>query len=272
MYSVFGATGYIGSTFCNLYPNLVVRQDREDRIPKSNNILYLISTTDNYNVHSNITLDVDTNLKVLCEVLDHCKNENVVFNFISSWFVYGNVDLPATEESPCNPTGFYSITKKAAEDLIISFCNTFGCKYRILRLCNVLGGSDGGTSTKKNAITYMINKLKGGEDIYLYDNGTPIRDIMHVNDVCHAIHLVMEKGNTNEIYNIGSGQATQIGGIMKLAKEFLNSKGNIYGREAADFHKVVQAKDFWYDTTKLKNIGFTQSISTEQIIKELCTN
>jgi nucleoside-diphosphate-sugar epimerase len=255
-----------------LYPNLVVRQDREDRIPKSNNILYLISTTDNYNVHSNITLDVDTNLKVLCEVLDHCKNENVVFNFISSWFVYGNVDLPATEESPCNPTGFYSITKKAAEDLIISFCNTFGCKYRILRLCNVLGGSDGGTSTKKNAITYMINKLKGGEDIYLYDNGTPIRDIMHVNDVCHAIHLVMEKGNTNEIYNIGSGQATQIGGIMKLAKEFLNSKGNIYGREAADFHKVVQAKDFWYDTTKLKNIGFTQTISTEQIIKELCTN
>ena len=98
MYSVFGATGYIGGTFCNLYPNLVVRQDREDRIPKSNNILYLISTTDNYNVHSNITLDVDTNLKVLCEVLDHCKNENVVFNFISSWFVYGNVGLPATEE------------------------------------------------------------------------------------------------------------------------------------------------------------------------------
>jgi dTDP-glucose 4,6-dehydratase len=118
----------------------------------------------------------------------------------------------------------------------------------------------------------MINNLKKDEDIYLYDNGTPIRDIMHVNDVCRAIRLVIEKGNTNEIYNIGSGQPTQIGDIMSLAKEFLNSKGSIYGREAADFHKVVQAKDFWYDTTKLKNLGFTQTISTEQIIKELCTN
>jgi nucleoside-diphosphate-sugar epimerase len=272
MYNVFGATGYVGSTFCNMYSSEVIRQDREDRIPKSNNILYLISTTDNYNVHSNITLDVDTNLRVLCEVLEHCKKEDIVFNFISSWFVYGTVDLPATEESSCNPTGFYSITKKAAEDLIISFCNTFGCKYRILRLCNVLGGSDGGTSTKKNAITYMINNLKRDEDIYLYDNGTPIRDIMHVGDVCRAIHLVMEEGNVNEIYNIGSGQPTQLCDIMNLAKEFLNSKGGIYSREAAEFHKVVQAKDFWYDTTKLKNLGFKQTISTEEIIKELCIN
>ena len=279
MYSVFGATGYVGSTFCSMYDNEVVRQGRENRVPRTNDILYLISTTDNYNVHENITLDVETNLKVLCEVLEYCKKEDIVFNFVSSWFVYGKTKLPATEESPCNPTGFYSITKKAAEDLIISFCNTFGCKYRIMRLCNVVGGIDhnGGVvksdvSRKKNAITYMINKLKNDQDIYLYDNGTPIRDIMHVGDVCRAIHLVMEEGNLNEIYNIGSGQPTQIGDIMKLAKEFLDSKGNIYGREAADFHKVVQAKDFWYDTTKLKNLGFKQTIPTEAIIKELCTN
>ena len=110
------------------------------------------------------------------------------------------------------------------------------------------------------------------KDIYLYDNGTPIRDIMHVGDVCRAIHLVVEEANLNEIYNIGSGQPTQIGDIMNTSKEFLNSKSNIYGREAADFHKVVQAKDFWYDTTKLKNLGFIQTIPTEAIIKELCTN
>ena len=86
-----------------MYPDLVVKQDRDDRVPKTNNILYMISTTDNYNVHANITLDVDTNLKVLCEVLEHCKKKNIVFNFISSWFVYGTVDLPATEDTPCNP-------------------------------------------------------------------------------------------------------------------------------------------------------------------------
>ena len=115
--------------------------------------MYFISTVDNYNVHNNITLDVETNLKVLCEVLDFCRDTNIVFNFISSWFVYGETELPAKEEYYCRPTGFYSITKKAAEDLLISFCRTYGVKYRILRLCNVMGNGDGTFAAKVDYIT-----------------------------------------------------------------------------------------------------------------------
>ena len=149
MISVYGASGFVGGRFCNLYPNFIAKQDREERKPKTNNILYLISTVDNYNVHTDITLDVETNLKVLCEVLDFCRDSDIVFNFISSWFVYGETELPAKEEMHCNPTGFYSITKKTAEDLLISFCRTYNVKYRILRLCNVMGNGDNKVSNKK---------------------------------------------------------------------------------------------------------------------------
>ena len=121
MISVYGSTGFVGSRFCNLYPDFVLKQDREERKPRSKDILYLISTVDNYNVHSNITLDVETNLKVLCEVLDHCRDNEITFNFISSWFVYGESDLPAKEDYHCNPTGFYSITKKDPRRLINIF-------------------------------------------------------------------------------------------------------------------------------------------------------
>jgi len=272
MISVYGSTGFVGSRFCNLYPDFVLKQNREERKPRSKDILYLISTVDNYNVHSNITLDVETNLKVLCEVLDHCRDNEITFNFISSWFVYGESDLPAKEDYHCNPTGFYSITKKAAEDLLISFCKTYKVNYRIMRLCNVLGVGDSKLSTKKNALTYMINLLKNNEDVFLYDNGTPIRDVMHVNDVCRAIKLICDEGNINEIYNIGSGQPTMIGDIISEAKQYLGSSSLIKSREAAEFHKIVQAKDFWLDTTKLKELGFTKSITTKEIIKELCTN
>jgi nucleoside-diphosphate-sugar epimerase len=272
MISVYGSSGFVGSRFCNLYPNFIVKQDREQREPKTKNILYLISTVDNYNVHTNITLDVETNLKVLCEVLDFCRDTNIVFNFISSWFVYGETELPAKEEYHCKPTGFYSITKKAAEDLLISFCMTYGVRYRILRLCNVIGNGDGKVSAKKNALSYMIDLLKKNEDVYLYDNGTPIRDVMHVDDVCRAIKLICDMGNLNEIYNIGSGQPTTIGDIIFTAKEYLNSTSQIKSREAPEFHKIVQAKDFWLDTTKLKELGFIQSITLDQTIKELCIN
>lgn len=269
-YSVYGGTGFVGGNFCRLFSDRSILQQREERKPNTNEIIYFISTVDNYNVHTNITLDVETNLEVLCEVLDFCRDTNIVFNFISSWFVYGETELPAKEEYHCNPTGFYSITKKAAEDLLISFCKTYGVKYRILRLCNVMGKGDDKVSSKKNALSYMIDLLKKNEDVYLYDDGTPIRDIMHVDDVCRAIELVCREGKFNEIYNIGSGQPTPISVIIETAKKYLGSNSVIKSKEAPEFHKIVQAKDFWMDTTKLNRLGFTRQISNEQIIQQLC--
>jgi nucleoside-diphosphate-sugar epimerase len=270
MISVYGSSGFVGSRFCNLYSDLVVKQDRNERKPKTKNILYFISTVDNYNVHSNITLDVETNLKVLCEVLDFCRNSDITFNFISSWFTYGETKLPAKEEYYCRPTGFYSITKKAAEDLLISFCRTYGVKYRILRLCNVYGVGDKKISKKKNAIQYMINLLKNNEDVSLYDNGEPIRDLMYIDDVCHAINIVLEKGNKNEIYNIGSGIPVSIGEVINIAKTILKSKSKINYIDAPDFHKIVQSKDFWMDVSKLKSLGFEQRVSLKDGLQILC--
>ena len=66
--SVFGSTGFIGSRFCELNNENVVRVERNNYEPQSKNILYMISTVDNYNVHSNLHVDVDTNLKVLMNV------------------------------------------------------------------------------------------------------------------------------------------------------------------------------------------------------------
>ena len=272
MISVYGSSGFIGSRFCKLYPDEVVKQDRDERKPRTKDILYLISTVDNYNVHTNITLDVETNLKVLCEVLDHCRDQDITFNFISSWFVYGEQPLPISEDAYCRPTGFYSITKKAAEDLLISFCRTYGVNYRIMRFGNVMGVGDAKTSSKKNALANMINAMKRDEDVYVYDDGTPTRDVIHVNDVCAAVKLVMEKGNLNEIYNIGSGHPTPIGDIILKAKEYLNSNSEIKSKPAPDFHKIVQAKDSCLDITKLKSLGFQQTISTDDIVRELCIN
>lgn len=268
--SVFGGTGFVGGNYCRMFPEKVLLQERDSRVPKSKDILYFISTVDNYNIFGDITLDVKTNLQVLCEVLENCKDSDITFNFISSWFVYGEVELPAKESEVCYPSGFYSITKKAAEDLLISFCKTFGVKYRILRLCNVLGKGDGKVSAKKNALTYMIESLKNNDDVYLYDEGTPIRDIMHVDDVCSAIDLVCESGEVNEIYNIGSGQPTRIGDIINIAKNYLNSTSEIKSKEAPEFHKIVQTKDFWMSNDKISELGFVQQISNENIIRELC--
>ena len=219
--SIFGSSGYIGSTYCSLYPKEVIKIPRDDLTSKSSEVLYFISTIHNYNVFDNPFLDIETNLTHLIKTLEECKsNPDLVFNFISSWFVYGkSEDLPASEHSNCNPTGFYSITKRAAEQLLISYCETFKLNYRILRLCNVYGASDTKASKKKNALQHLSEEIIAGRDINVYSGGNNIRDFMHVEDVCRAINLVIKEGNLNEITNIGSGIPYRFKELVHYVKE-----------------------------------------------------
>lgn len=268
--SVFGGTGFVGKYFCEQSKHKVNLIPRESRIPSDEVILYLISTTHNYHVFDDVHKDIDTNLTILVDVLKNLKPGKSIFNFVSSWFVYGENELPVDESSYCHPKGFYSITKKAAEELIISYCETFGINYRILRLCNVYGAGDSGASKKKNALQYLIDRFKANEAVELYHNGNFFRDYMHVKDVARAIECVMEKGNLNEIYNIGSGEKLLFKDIIDLVVKFTSSNSKILSVDPPKFHQVVQVKDFYMKTDKLNALGFKKQISIEEGIKQLC--
>lgn len=265
MIDVFGSTGFIGSRFCQLYPDDVLWHARDNYEPMADDVLYLISTVDNYNVFENAFLDVDTNLIVLLKVLENCKNKNLTFNFVSSWFVYGKTDeLPATESSYCNPKGFYSITKRCAEQLLVSYCETFDIRYRILRLANVYGETDASVSPRKNALQHLMKEIIAGRDVKLYDGGKNIRDFIYVDDACRAIKLCLEKADVNDIINIGSGKPYQFLDLMQYTKDKVDSQSQFIDIKASAFHNVVQVKNMYLDTTKLKKLGFKQKFSIHQ--------
>lgn len=271
MVNVFGK-GFVGGRYCEMTPDAVAN-DRNDYEVHGKDVLYFISTIDNYNVWENPFLDIETNLITLMKVLEDFKNKNTggVFNFISSWFVYGKVQLPAHENAHCDPKGFYSITKRTAEQLIISYCDTFDLKYRILRLPNVLGKQDQKVSKRKNALQYMLRQVQNDETIGLYEGGHALRDFMYVDDVCSAINLILEKGNTNEIYNIGSGVGISVRQCIDYAIQQTGSISKIEVVDTAAFHKKVQTTNMLMDNTKLKNLGFTPKYSINQILDILLT-
>ena len=236
MVNVFGGHGFVGSRFVTLCKDTIVndRNDLEVKIDKGE-ILYLISTVDNYSMKVNPYIDIETNLTTLMRVLEQCKKKDIVFNFASSWFVYGDTELPAKETSPCNPKGFYSITKRTAEQLIISYCKTFNIKYRILRFANVLGVGDKKVSKKKNALTYLLSEIVNDRPINLYDKGLFIRDYIDVDDLCGAIALIMTKGKVNEIYNVSNQTEIDFYTIIMYAMGYTGSKSIIKEVPQADF-------------------------------------
>lgn len=280
-YTVFGGYGFVLGEFIRQFPEQCIRVPKQDIVPSSPKIIYGISTVDNYNVYDNVTVDIETNLIHLMEVLDACHKvygTKFEFNFISSWFVYGKHEFPmienfpVTEESPCTPTGFYSITKRCAEQLLISYCETYKIKYKILRLANVLGHRDPKVSAKKNALQYLIDKLTHNEDIELYNDGKFYRDYIDVRDCAHAIKLVVENG-THPIYNISNGTSHLFKDLIDIAKAYSMSTSNVWNKlDEVEFHKQVQVKDIFISNQKLVELGYSPKFTIEATIQEIIDN
>ena len=255
--SVYGSTGFIGDVFCNTYPS--VRISREQREPETKSILNFISTTHNYHVLDDSTADIETNLLVLMQMLIAAKKtygSDFIFNHVSSWFVYGEALLPATEASECKPKGLYSLTKKMSEDLLINYCETFDIEWRILRLANVLGISDEGVSARKNATQFLLKKIISNEDIPLYYQGKFLREFIDVRDCVRAINLVLHKGNVNSIYNIGNGDGIEFIRVIKYAMEYTKSKSRLVDFKQTEFHEQAQVKSFYMSTKRLESLGY----------------
>ncbi len=269
MLSVFGGTGFIGAAFCAQGEFDCTEMFREETVPETDDILYFISTTHNYHVHADPCRDIETNLIHLMRVLDGT-SPGSTFNFISSWFVYGPGTLPAIEDQPCDPRGFYSITKRCAEQLLISYCQTHGINYRIFRLANVYGPGDKKCSKKKNAMQWLVNEVREGRDVELYDAGNTIRDYIHVRDVIRALDICLEKASLNSTTNIGSGKKYKMRNIIEFAKEITGSPSRLINIPPTEFHRQVQVKDFYMDISKLKSYGFKQEITLKAGIRELC--
>lgn len=257
--TILGGRGFVLGEYVKQYydpaiGNIIAVNERNDYGVHSSSVLYGISTIHNYHVLHNPYLDIDTNLVTLIRVLENWRyhmdesGQTGVFNFLSSWFVYGsgeNVD----ESAACDPTGFYSITKRTAEQLLISYCTTYGLKYRILRLGNVLGLADKKVSEHKNSLQFLINRLRENKAIELDGRGAFYRDYIHVEDCARAIEMVITYGKVNEIYNIGNGQSWPFREILEYAKERIGSSSRIGLSDRP-------VKSMYMDCSSLRSLGY----------------
>ena len=272
MISVYGGTGFIGKNFISQSKFETSLVPKNGAAPISNKILYCIGTTDNYNVLTNSTLDIETNLLLLVKNLDliRSKFKTFEFNFLSSWFVYGTGQTPPFKESGgCDPRGFYSISKFSAELYLRSYCESFGINYRIIRLANVFGRNDLGISKKKNALQYLISEIRANRDVDLYHGGNFLRDYIDVRDVVTALDLIMGTSQINEVYNVGSGNPSKFLDLLEEVKKSSGSSSTFRSVDPPEFHKAVQVKDSWLNTDKIMDLGFKVMYPINREVKDL---
>jgi len=106
----------------------------------------------------------------------------------------------------------YGTSKKAAEDCIKEMCNYRNIPYTIFRFYNVIG-SDGFKPTNPDGLMYNLIKAKDTGKITIFGNdydesndGTCVRDYVHVNEICDALRTAIETpSNRTECLGHGVG-------------------------------------------------------------------
>jgi dTDP-glucose 4,6-dehydratase len=119
---------------------------------------------------------------------------------VSTDEVYGSIeDGSFTEQSPLAPSSPYSATKAAGDLLVSAHVHTYGTEAAICRGSNNYGPRQ----YPEKLIPLMVLNALHGDPLPVYGDGRQVRNWLHVEDFCRAIHAVLEGGRPGEAYNAG---------------------------------------------------------------------
>lgn len=160
--------------------------------------------------------------------------------FSSTAAIFGNpVRVPIKEEDPKSPINPYGNTKLFFEQILSEYVKAYALRYVSFRYFNAAGADpDGHNGEDHRPETHLIPlifqvAMEKTEELQIFgtdyatDDGTCIRDYIHVTDLASA-HILglqyLEAKNRSDVFNLGNGNGYSV-------KEVLNEARRISGRQ-----------------------------------------
>jgi len=169
---------------------------------------------------------VKTNIEGTYNVLESCR-KNKIKNLIitSTSEVYGSSEYePMDEIHPCKSQSPYAASKKAADELSLSYYRSFNTNIKIIRPFNTFGPRQSARAIIPSIIFQLLNKkipyVKLG-------NTFPRRDYTYVGDLCEAYYKILKLNHFGEIFNVGTGTNYSISEIYQKISNILKIKKKI---------------------------------------------
>lgn len=164
---------------------------------------------------------------------------NVIQDYECDNFIFAST---GAAEYPVSP---YALSKRCAEDIVKELCAKHQRNFTIFRFYNVIG-SDGIPPTNVDGLFFNLMKAEQTGEFNLYGNdcatpdGSPVRDYVHVNEICHAIWQAI-KTPAMGLENLGHGVGMSVKEMVDIYKKVnnCNFKVNVLPKRPGDLEYSV---------------------------------
>ena len=207
-----------------------------------------------------------------CNILDyarlHCKNLKL-FLYFSTDEVFGAAPMGVMfkEDDRYNAGNPYAATKAGAEQLCVSFENTYSLPMVITHTMNVYGPRQ----HPEKYIPLIINKILRGEKLQIHANSALTeaskRHYLHSKDIAQAVLFLMSNHKIGEKYNIVGDKEVD---NLELALKISKIMGMPLDYELIDPTVTRPRHDFRYSLCgkKMERLGWKQKISLEDGLQQ----
>ena len=181
--------------------------------------------------------------------------KGVRYHQVSTDEVYGSLGEEGyfTEETPLCPHSPYSASKASADFFVMAYHDTYKMPVSITRCSNNYGPYH----FPEKLIPLIIKNILEGKKLPVYGDGSNVRDWLYVEDHCKAIDLVVRKGKSGEIYNVGGHNEETNLEIVKLV--------------ISTIRQLMTDKPEYRDTLKMKKGAKGAPVDIDWIDESLIT-
>jgi len=167
--------------------------------------------------------------------------------FSSSAATYGNpIMTPCQEIDPTEPISPYGQSKLMIDWMLASYKHAYGLDYVSFRYFNACGADSQARHGQAPGATHIIARIlesvKNKQDFTLYgtdyatDDGTCVRDYVHVEDLATAHVMAIDPSIPSDIYNLGTNKGTS-------NLEVIRAAAKITQQDIAMLHGTKRAGD-----------------------------
>lgn len=167
---------------------------------------------------------------------------------------------------PLEPTNeAYAIAKIAGIKLCQSYAREYGTNFISAMPTNLYGPNDNFDLLSSHVLPALLHKAhdakkQGARELVVWGSGKPRREFLHVDDLAAACVFLLDKYDSPEIINVGSGEDISIRELAELICDVVGFEGDL----TWDTTQPDGTPRKLLDVSKLHDLGWRHTVGLRE--------